>query len=88
MRKNEILFFVKFFLIFGIGSYVIPFLPLQQVQFFVAGLTGGWLGLTVLGNVIPIHGIDFIVNEYCTGSMSSLILLAIIFSLTVPLIQS
>jgi exosortase/archaeosortase family protein len=84
MEKKQAIFVVKFLAIFIVGELLIPFLPLQGIQNAIASLHAGLLGYTAIGNTILIQNTLFVVNEYCIGSVSSLILLAIIFSLKKP----
>ena len=84
MERKQIEFIVKFLAIFIVGELLIPFLPLGGIQEGIAGFEAPLLGLRAVHNTIPIQETVFVVNEHCTGVVSSLILLAIIFALRKP----
>lgn len=84
LEKKSIAFFAKFFGIFFIGQTAIGFFPLAFIQESIASLQSKLLSVPAAGNIVFANGANFVINEYCIGTLSSIMLLAIIFSLKKP----
>lgn len=82
--KKSIVFLAKFFLIFGIGEMLLLFAPLKPLEQAITGFESGLLGLQAIGNTVQVGDYGFVINESCTGAVSSIILLALVFSLKKP----
>jgi len=82
--QKKISFLLKFFTIFVFGEIVIPFLPLRGIEDGITGIEANALNLQATGNTVLVGESNFLINAYCIGTVSSLILLAIIFSLKRP----
>ncbi len=87
-KKKALFFFAKFFAIFWIGEIVLPAMPLASIEKWIAGMQAELLGLQAAGNTLLIGNYEFVINSYCTGAVSSIILLALIFSLKQPGIKT
>ena len=82
--QREIIFLVKFFVIFGILEALIFYSDMSFIQNPIAGFEAGLLGLGHEGNSILLDGQSFNIASSCTGLVSSAVLAAIIFSLRKP----
>ncbi len=82
--RKELLFLMKFFLIYFLLQAAIQLSPLQPLQEFIAGIEAAMLGLENVGNTInTINGL-FVINASCTGLVSASVLAAVIFALKKP----
>jgi len=87
-EKKSIAFLAKFFAIFGAGELLLPVIPLDWLEQSIAGLEAKMLGIKATGNIVSVQNYEFLINEYCTGAVSSLILFALVFSLKKPGIKT
>ncbi|MDO8538662.1 MAG: archaeosortase/exosortase family protein [archaeon] len=83
MNKN-IIFLIKFAVIFTILTALIEIIDLTLVQNFITQLSANFLGLNFSGiNIFVKEGV-FAITKLCTGLLSIAILASIIFSLSKP----
>ena len=82
--KQNILFLVKFFAIFGVLEYLILNIPLIFFENWIAFLQEMLLNVPRQGNSLMVNGTAFVITESCTGLVSSAILAATIFSFNKP----
>ena len=88
LEKKSLGFLARFFAIFGVGSIALPAAPLGWLEEAMTAAEAQILGLQAKGNTVFIQDFAFIINEYCTGALSSVILLALVFSLKKPEIKT
>ena len=86
MNKN-ILFLIKFSIIFIILTTLIELIDLSFVQNFIAQICANFSGLTFSGINIFLSNGSFVITKFCTGFLSMAILASIIFSLSKPQIE-
>lgn len=84
MHKAELIFLLKFFIVYGILQYVIYIAPMQFITSAIASFEAPLLGLQNAGNAILFDSVSFVINNSCTGFVSASILAAIVFSLKKP----
>jgi len=83
LREN-VLFVVKFFAIFGVLHLLLYIAPLGFLKNGIAALEAGALGLRYENSRIFFDSGSFEINESCTGLVSGIILFAVVFSLRRP----
>ena len=79
-QKKIYLFLVKFFVIFIILSTIIEFLHLSFLTEFITFISASYLGLDFVGSVVFVGATNFIVTNSCTGLVSGVILIALLFA--------
>jgi len=84
VRKGEIIFLAKFFLIFFSLYAVILFSDISALTFYITGLECSLLGLGNSGNMALINGGMFEITNSCTGLVSAATLAGIVFALRKP----
>jgi len=82
--RAELVFLLKFFIIYGILQYVIYIAPMHFITEPIASLEAAFLGLKNMENTILFDSVRFVINNSCTGFVSASILGAIVFSLKKP----
>ena len=84
IRKAELVFLLKFFIIYGVLQYVIYVAPMHFITDSIASLEASFLGLKNVESTILFDSVSFVINNSCTGFVSASILAAIVFSLKKP----
>ncbi len=84
MKRPEIFFLVKFFLIFFSLYAIILFSDISALTFYITGLQASLLGLGSQGSHIFINGDMFEVTNSCTGLVSAATLAGVVFALRKP----
>jgi len=83
-HKQEIIFLVKFFLIYGILQSIIQIAPMNFITWPIASFEASLLGLESEQNAVISGPITFVINNSCTGLVSISVLAAIVFSFKRP----
>jgi len=78
---KEKIFLFKFFLVYFVGYLVLEFfLPTFFIQNWLAQFVGNFFGLVISGNIIFTSMGLFVITKDCTGFLSFLLLVSIVFS--------
>jgi exosortase/archaeosortase family protein len=83
-HKRELIFLIKFFLIYGILQAIIQIAPMDFVTEPIASFEASLLGLKSEQNSIIAGPATFVINNSCTGFVSVSVLAAIVFSFRRP----
>lgn len=78
---KEKIFLFKFFLVYFVGYLVLEFfLPTFFIQNWLAQFVGNFFGLVISENIIFTSMGLFVITKDCTGLLSFLLLVSIVFS--------
>lgn len=83
-QKKNLLFVLKFFVIFLTTSTLISFANLQTLTSGIAFLEAKMLSLPYYDNLVKIDGEIFEINNHCIGLLSIAILASVVFALRKP----
>jgi len=82
--KQNVLFLLKFFLIFGVLQSIIVAAPLSALNEWIASVEASALSLENHGDSVVSGNASYVITNSCTGLVSGSILAAIVFSLKKP----
>jgi len=83
-HKRELIFLIKFFLIYGVLQAIIQIAPMGFVTEPIASFEAALFGLESEHNSIIAGPATFVINNSCTGFVSVSVLAAIVFSFRRP----
>ena len=83
-HKRELVFLIKFFLIYGILQAIIQIAPMDFITEPITSFEASLLGLESKQNSIIAGPATFVINNSCTGFVSMSVLAAIVFSFRRP----
>ena len=87
MKKEELIFLAKFFVIYGALQTIIYYADLSALTNWIALIEASFFSLPYNENKIFAENVTFVINNSCSGLVSISILAAIVFGLKNPEIR-